>query len=447
MKRRLTPKFFIFPFSFFLLTSVAETQETLSLDDALRIALDSNRAYRIARLDERSAANNATWGKAGLLPKVDANAAWSRSINDTRQERVQGGTATVETRDGAEGDAASAGVGAAWTVFEGFSSLAAHSRLQTQARLASLRREASRQDLTAEVILVYGNVVRQRRILLALDSVMAFSRERVRITQGKYGLGSISKLELLQSRLDLNADSSARLRQETTLGAAKRDLNRILSRPEAAAFEVSDSVPLAELPPFDALRASALEGNPGILQASEGRRLAGLGLREYAGQLFPKVGVSAGYNYNLTSSEAGFLRSNEQLGWTYGANIRFNLFDGGTVRGDLRNARLAVTRADLQYEEALARIETGLADAWAAYRTNLEVLALEASNLELARENASIALERLRLGTIVSLELRAAQEKYLEAETRLVSARFESKRTETDLLRLAGRLGPAARKK
>lgn len=442
MKKRLTPKFFIFHFSFSILTSIASPQGVLTLDDALRIAIDSNRVHRIATLDARSAANNATWGKAGLLPKVDASAAWSRSINDTRQERMQDGTPTVETRDGAQGDAASAGVGAAWTVFEGFSSLAAHSRLQTQARLASLRRDASLQDLTAEVISAYGNVVRQRRILLALDSVMAFSRERVRITQGKYGLGSVSKLELLQSRLDLNADSSARLRQETSLGAAKRDLNRILSRPEAAVFEVSDSVPLAPLPPLDELRASALEGNPGFLQASEARRLASLGYREYAGQLFPKLGVSAGYNYNLTSSEAGILRSNEQLGWTYGANLRFNLFDGGTVRSDLRNARLAVTRAELQYEEARAHIETGLADAWAAYRANLEVLALEASNLELARENAAIALERLRLGTIVSLELRAAQEKYLEAETRLVSARFESKRTETELLRLAGRLAP-----
>ena len=413
------------------------------MDDALSIALDSNRTYQIARLDERSAANSATWGKAGLLPKLDANAAWSRSSNDTRQERVQAGATSVENRDGAKSEASSAGVGATWTVFEGFSSLAALSRLETQARLASLRREAARQDLSAEVISSYGDAVRQKRILLALDSVMAFSRERVRITQGKYSLGSVSKLELLQSRLDLNADSSARLRQETTLRAAKRNLNRILSRPEAVAFEVSDSVALSELPPLEELKARALESNPVFLQAAEGKRLATLGFREYAGQLFPKLGLTAGYNYNLSSSEAGLVRSNEQLGWTYGANIRFNIFDGAAVRSDLRNARLAVTRADLQYEDARSRIETSLAEAWAAYRTNLEVLALEASNLELARENASIALERLRLGTIVSLELRAAQEKYLDAETRLVSARFESKRTETELLRLAGRLSPA----
>lgn len=443
VKTAMTPKFRLLTFNICLLTSTLQSQETLSLDEAIRLALESNRPFQVARLEERAAADNVSWGRAGLLPRLDATASWSRSVNDTRQERVQAGGAITEDRRGAESDAANAGVGATWTVFEGFSSLAALSRLETQARLASLRREAARQDLIAGVIVLYGDAVRQKRILTALDSAVAFSRERVRLTQGKYGFGSVSKLELLQARLDLNADSSARLRQELALGSAKRELNRLLSRPEGVPFDLADSVSLAALPPLPDLKARALEANPDYLQAAEGRRLASLGFREYAGQLFPKLGLSAGYNYGLTHSEAGILRSSEQLGLTYGANLRFNLFDGGTVRADLRNARLAVARAELQHEDARARVETGLAEAWSAYQASLQMLSLEAANLELARENAAIALERLRLGTIVSLELRAAQEKYLEAETRLVSARFESKRSETELLRLAGRLVPA----
>jgi outer membrane protein TolC len=408
----------------------------LTLEQAVEMALASNRAYGIARLDEKAAANRATWGRAGLLPKVDATAAWSRSVNDTRQERVQGAATTVETRD-----AASAGIGATWTVFEGFSSLAAHARLEAQARLASLQGEEARQGVAAGVILAYGEAVRHKRILSALDSSMAFSRERVRLTEGKYGLGSVSKLELLQARLDLNADSSARLRQELALEAAKRDLNHLLAMPEGTGFDVADSVPLSALPPRAALADRALEQNPAYLQAEVSRRIASLGVREYVGGLFPKLGLSAGYNYSENSSEAGFLRSNEQLGWTYGANLRFNLFDGGNVSADLRNARLAVRRADLQVADARSRVESALAEAWNAHEASLRVLALEASNLELARENVAIALERLRLGTIVSLELREAQEKFLEAQTRLVSARFETKRAETELLRLAGLLG------
>lgn len=436
------PTRFLSLFSISILASWASSRETLTLDEALRTALEANREYRIARLDERAAANDATWGKAGLLPKVDATAAWNRSLLDSRQERVQGAGLAVEERDGAESRSATAGVGATWTVFEGFASLAALSRLETRAKLASLRSEAARQGLAAEVILAYGAAVRERRVLIALDSAMAFSRERVRLTEGKYRLGSASKLELLQAKLDLNADSSARLRQELALLASKRALNRILARPEAAPFDVSDSLPLAPLPALEELKARALERNPVWLQAAEGERLARLGFREYAGHLFPKLGLTAGYNYGLTSSEAGFLRENEQSGWTYGANLRFNLFDGGAVRSDFRNARVAISRAALGAEEAKAEVEAALSGAWDGWQAALRLLELEAANLELARENAAIALERLRLGTIASLELRAAQEASFDAETRLVSARFEAKRSETELLRLAARLAP-----
>lgn len=432
--------FFIFHSSLFIFASFASPQNVLSLDSALKLAFEANPAYRIAKTDEQAAANNATWGKAGLLPKVDANAAWSRSIVDSKQERVQGTGVTVENRTGAESEATSAGIGATWTVFEGLSSLAAFSRLGAQARIAALRSVAARQDLAAGVVQAYGDAVRQKRLLLALDSVMAFSRERVRLTEGKYKLGSVSKLELLQAKLDMNADSSARLRQELALTSSKRGLNLLLLRPESEAFDVEDSLPLPPLPPLADLKAWAMESNPAVLQAGESRRVASLAYREYVGKLMPALGLSAGYNYNLTDSEAGFLRSNEQQGFTYGANLRWNLFDGGAVRSDLRNARLATTKADLQFAEARSRIESSLAGAWDAYQAALQVLGLESDNLELARENAAIARERLRLGTIVPLEVRAAQEKYLDAETRLVTSRFEAKRAETDLLRLSARL-------
>jgi outer membrane protein len=422
------------------LSIAAPAQSLLTLDSALALAFEANPAYRIAKADEQAAKNNATWGKAGLLPKVDATAAWTRSILDSRQERVQGTGVTVESRDGAESEATTAGIGATWTVFEGFSSLAAFSRLEAQARIAALRSGAARQELAAGVVLAYVDVVRQKRLLLALDSVMAFSRERVRITEGKYKLGSVSKLELLQSKLDMNADSSARLRQELALASSKRALNLLLLRPDSHGFEVEDSLALPPLPPLSDLKAWALESNPTVLQAGESRRVASLAYREYVGRLLPSLGISAGYNYNLTDSEAGFLRSNEQQGFTYGANLRWNLFDGGAVRSDLRNAQLARSKADLQFDEARSRAESGLVGAWDAYQAALQVLGLEGDNLELARENAAIARERLRLGTIVPLEVRAAQEKYLEAETRLVSAQFEAKRGETELLRLAARL-------
>jgi len=427
--------------SFFLLAAAAAAQSAplLSLDAALQEALVRNRVYRVSDIDARVAESQVSWGHAGALPKADVTASQVRSVNDTRQERV-GSAAEVKT--GAEATATAAGINGAWTVFEGLSSLAAHDRLASTAALAGERRTQVRQDVAAQVIVAYVDVVRQRTVLAAIDSAVALSRERVKITEGKYGFGSVSKLELLQAKLDLNEDLSNRLRQAATLAKTRLNLSRVLARDDSAAFEVEDSIPLAPTPAEEGLRKAALEQSPALRQAAQGRNLASAGFREYRGHLFPQLGLTLGYNYNLAESQSGFIASNEALGLSYGVNVKWNVFDGFVVPADYRAARAAERRADLVYEDARAQLETALAQAEEDHRASLEVLALEEANLGVARENVGIAMERMRLGTIASLELRASQEKFVDAETRLVTARFETKRAEVEMLRLAGRLVP-----
>lgn len=419
--------------------SLSAAAERLTLDQALSLALDSNRTYRITLLEARTAADAVSWGEAGFLPKVDATASYTRSKSDTRQ--VRAGTPPDE-KTGAESSSKLAGVTGTWTVFEGLTSLAAYKRLAATAEIYGARSEEARQALAAAVILAYGGAVRERTVLAALDSAVSLSRERVKITQGKYGFGGVSKLELLQAQLDLNADLAARLRQALALADAKRLLNRLLARPDSAAVETEDTIPLAAASDAAALRERALRSSPAVRQAALGRSLADAAYREYVGRLFPAVGLSLGYNYSLTEAEAGLIRENEALGLTYGINVRMNLFDGFSLRDDWRAARRARERADLNLAEARSGLSSELAEAEMAWRASLESLDLETANVALARENMGIAMERLRLGTIASLELRAAQEKFVAAETRLVSARLESKRSETELLRLAGALAP-----
>jgi outer membrane protein TolC len=55
-------------------------------------------------------------------------------------------------------------------------------------------------------------------------------------------------------------------------------------------------------------------------------------------------------------------------------------------------------------------------------------------------ETLQIALQRFTTGTISSLELRESQRALINTETRLIGAFYEAKLSETELLRLAGRL-------
>jgi len=75
-----------------------------------------------------------------------------------------------------------------------------------------------------------------------------------------------------------------------------------------------------------------------------------------------------------------------------------------------------------------------------SYLNALRLIELEQQSLDIAEQSQEIALERFRLGTIDSIELREAQQTLINAENRLIIAQVEAKNAETELLRLSGQL-------
>jgi outer membrane protein TolC len=75
-----------------------------------------------------------------------------------------------------------------------------------------------------------------------------------------------------------------------------------------------------------------------------------------------------------------------------------------------------------------------------AYENNIRLLRIEEQNLEVARENLDIAIERYKLGSLAGLELREVQKSLLEAEERLISVKYQTKIAEISLLQISGKI-------
>ena len=77
---------------------------------------------------------------------------------------------------------------------------------------------------------------------------------------------------------------------------------------------------------------------------------------------------------------------------------------------------------------------------YSAYENNLRLVKMEEQNLEVARENLGIALERYKLGSLSGLELREVQKSLLDAEQRLISVQYQTKLAEISLLQISGKI-------
>jgi outer membrane protein len=81
-----------------------------------------------------------------------------------------------------------------------------------------------------------------------------------------------------------------------------------------------------------------------------------------------------------------------------------------------------------------------LKNAYVNYDNAKRILLVEEETITLAKENVSIALESFKRGVTTFIELRTAQQSLADAYNRLITARYNAKVAETNVLSLSGQL-------
>ena len=106
----------------------------------------------------------------------------------------------------------------------------------------------------------------------------------------------------------------------------------------------------------------------------------------------------------------------------------------------MKQAQLDIDYNEIIYQQQRSQVNLAVMQSFKDYEFQKKALEIEENNIELARENASIIMERYRLGVSTFLELREAQRDLENAYNRVIATRYNTKLAETELLRLKGDL-------
>ncbi len=406
-------------------------QPLLTLQQALDIGSRQNYEIRIAKTDERIADTRNTLGNAGFLPTLSLIAGMNQSLNNTRQSFVNG--LSIE-RDNAENTSRNVIVELNWTLFQGFRRFARLEQNDLDFRLASINKEGIAEAVTALITGLYYDIVRQQQTIQVLNDAVKLSKDRIALAEGKFNIGTGSKLDVNQARIDLNNDRTDLLRQQVIFHKARTTLNRLLGREPSTEYSVQDSIPVNRSLELSELQQTALEKNIGLQRAGLSLARANQQIRQEKSARYPVITFNADYSYFRSKSDAGFLQTNRNRGYTVGIGLNMTLFDGFNIHNRIQVAKLQATHQDLLMEKEKVDLLADLQSTHKQYQNSLMLADIESTSVSLARENMIIALERYRLGSITSLELRDIQNKFIQAQARLISAHYEAKLAETDLL-------------
>lgn len=423
---------------FFLITGIqfVHSQNVLTVEEAIQIGLNNNFGIQLSQNEFEIASNNRTLGNAGFLPAIELSASQTERIEDSEFEA--GGES--QTTTGARSSVRNAAINLDWTLFDGLQMFAAYDRLTELGKIGEHSFRLDAELLVSQIINSYYNIVRLNEQLNVLQNTVEVSLERIEIEETKVDLGSGSEYELLQARSDLSADRAALIREQNTLTEAKITINQLLSRDPDTDFSVSGNIPVNRSLSREELYQKLMAENSELRIARLQQRIAELELKELRAERYPEISLTSGYTFNRNEAGGGFIRFSESTGFAIGVTARINLFDGFNTNRRVQNAKINRKNSRLQLDENKLRLESDFLAIYRSYQNSLELVDLEEENLENAEETLEIALERFRLGFISSLELREAQRTFLSAENRLITAKYEAKIAETELLQLSGEL-------
>lgn len=422
------------------LAFTANGQERYSLKSCIETGLEQNYSLRIVRNEEEMAQNNATRANAGMMPTLDLNAGYSGSVDNSKSIARADKSATHE--NGLYGGNVNVGIDLNWTIFDGFSLITEYNILKELEKQGETLTRIAIEDYIAQLSSEYYNYIQQEIRLQNFLYAVSLSKERLRIVEERYQIGNFSRLDLLQARVDFNADSAQYMKQQEALHTSRIRLNELMAiadmnNPIAVVDTVID---VNTLLVFEELWTSTLQTNASLLKAEQDKTIANLDLKKVFSRNYPYVRLNAGYGYTLNTYD----RTNTQLrrnnlGANFGITVGFNLYDGNRRR-EIRNARIAAQNAELQQKDIVQSLRADISNLWQAYKNNIEVLNLERENLTAAKENYLIARERYILGNLSGIELREAQKSLLDAEERILTAEYDTKLCEISLLQISGKI-------
>lgn len=416
---------------------MGNAQESLKLEEAIRMALLKNYAVQSASNALEIAKSQNNLGAAGITPTISLNGSVNASVLNSSQVFNNG---TSQDRDGAKSNGLNASLNADWLVFDGMRMFAVKKRLGLNQELSSISMKSQAETVIYDVMLGYFDVARVTELLKAGKENIRLYEERKKIADLRLQIGADSKVESMLAAADLNRAISAQYQLELQLLQVKTKLNVLLQRSASIDFSAVDSMQLTWNPGLDELKKAAGTGNTGLLMAEKNELIANRALAEARSSNLPFVTVNGAYVFTRTQSQAGFLFSNRQNGLNVGLTARWVLYNGGRNSNLQKERALQVLNQKLWTEETRSQVDALVYVQFQSFLLNQKIVALEQTNLKDAKELQSISLERYRVGKASLLETIETQKNLEDAQSRYINALYSTKVAETALLKSNGSL-------
>ncbi len=398
---------------------VPAVPDLLTVDQALRFALENNFAIRQARERLREQEGLIVEVRAQAIPNVAATAGYSRDAKSLSEARA-GGLNYQNWR---------AAITVRQLVYSGGGVSAALDAAKTTRSAAVFEIEAVVNEVLLLVRTRFADVLLNRERIQVQEQGVALLKEQLQTAKNRFEAGSVSQFEVLTAEVALANAQPALISARNGLRVAIDELRAALGYQGgfgADLQKVPDFTGTLEYHPVAYELAASLSAararRPELLRLEQIRRARESGVTVSKSDYLPQVYLTGGYEGVKRSSSNSL---NDSLdGWTAGVEASWALFDGARTRGKVAQARAQLNQARLSVAEQTLAVEVEVRRALSSLQEAAELAEAAAKVVGQAEEALRLADVRYRNGAATQLDVLQARQALTEASLNRLQANY-----------------------
>lgn len=389
---------------------------TLTLEQALEIALSENPTIKIADQEIEIKRYEKQGTYASLYPQIDATAQYQRVIEKQTMSMDFGGQ-TQSIKVGSD-NSFSGGVTASMPIV--------NAQLWTSLKVSALdvelaveKARSSRLDMVEQVATAYYSALMAKESLALYKRVYDNAVENNKNVKKKYDVGSVSEYDLITSNVTVQNAIPNVFEAENSVTLTLWQLKALLGIDLEKNIDVAGSLMDYEAAMnygYDLAQLN-LEDNSTMKQLDIQEQQLQKALKITKMANVPTLSINAAYLYTALGNDGKFFVRDAWNPYSYaGVQLNIPIFAGNSKRAATRQARLNLSNIQLQRENTERQLRVSIVQYINNMDTSVKQFHSANATVEQAQRGYDISVKRYEIGSGTLVEVDNSQLALTQAE-------------------------------
>lgn len=418
-----------------LLPLIGQAQTSITLQEAIDIALENNYQLKQAENNKQLAEARVFSAKADFLPNL--NASFSGNVNVGRQF-IQEDLSFADRTTKGFGGSLNTGV----TVFNGFANIASLRQARAENQSATEENQRLKETVIFNTASRYLQVVLNEELLKIAQSTLQASRSQLEQIQAQVDVGSLPTVDLFNQEATVARDELTVIQRENTLAVSEAQLIRIMQDDSITDIET-------EVPSVDELAIAPVDFNLNEMIDAALDNRSDFKAQQLAIQsnkqaqtiaranLLPSITASAGLSSRWSDqfrlpnpenpSETIIASFNDQffdsqISRNIGFSLSIPIFNRWNNRTNLDASKIQLRNSQLELDNVRFQISEEVRQAYNDYTSVVKELESSQKSLIAAERAYETEQQRYEIGATTLIELNLSNAIYVQAQSERVQA-------------------------